>query len=101
MKRERQGPSAAQGGDRKDVFFYQADDERYVPRALLIDLEPRRAPLPARHTVRPACEQCCRVAACYVPDCALALCPALAAQRPRVLSACNMYLGAMWTAQRV
>lgn len=34
---------AAQGGDRKDVFFYQADDERYVPRALLIDLEPRRA----------------------------------------------------------
>ena len=38
---------AAQGGDRKDVFFYQADDERYVPRALLIDLEPRHAPLPA------------------------------------------------------
>ena len=34
---------AVQGGDRKDVFFYQADDERYVPRALLIDLEPRRA----------------------------------------------------------
>ena len=31
----------AQGGDRKDVFFYQADDERYTPRALLIDLEPR------------------------------------------------------------
>lgn len=30
-----------QGGDRKDVFFYQADDERYIPRALLIDLEPR------------------------------------------------------------
>jgi hypothetical protein len=29
------------GGDRKDVFFYQADDERYIPRALLIDLEPR------------------------------------------------------------
>mmetsp|Transcript_33776 Transcript_33776/g.132745 ORF Transcript_33776/g.132745 Transcript_33776/m.132745 type:complete len:291 (+) Transcript_33776:232-1104(+) len=27
--------------DRKDVFFYQADDEHYVPRALLIDLEPR------------------------------------------------------------
>ena len=40
------GP-APQGGDRKDVFFYQADDERYVPRALLIDLEPRRAPLVA------------------------------------------------------
>eukprot|EP00850_Spirogloea_muscicola_P021802 SM000262S09881 [mRNA] locus=s262:98919:102434:- [translate_table: standard] len=31
----------AQGGDRKDVFFYQADDEHYVPRALLLDLEPR------------------------------------------------------------
>ena len=30
-----------QGGDRKDVFFYQADDERFIPRALMIDLEPR------------------------------------------------------------
>ena len=29
------------GNDRKDIFFYQADDEQYVPRALLIDLEPR------------------------------------------------------------
>lgn len=28
-------------GDRKDVFFYQADDDHYVPRALLIDTEPR------------------------------------------------------------
>ena len=28
-------------GDRKDVFFYQADDAQYIPRALLIDLEPR------------------------------------------------------------
>ena len=28
-------------GDRKDVFFYQADDEHYIPRALLFDLEPR------------------------------------------------------------
>lgn len=27
--------------DRKEIFFYQADDEHYVPRALLIDLEPR------------------------------------------------------------
>lgn len=27
--------------DRKDVFFYQADDEHYIPRALMIDLEPR------------------------------------------------------------
>nr|ANM86118.1 tubulin gamma-2 chain [Stygiella incarcerata] len=33
---------AARGGvDRKDVFFYQADDEHYIPRALLLDLEPR------------------------------------------------------------
>jgi len=27
--------------DRKDVFFYQSDDSRFIPRALLIDLEPR------------------------------------------------------------
>ena len=27
--------------DRKDVFFYQADDQRYVPRSINIDLEPR------------------------------------------------------------
>lgn len=27
--------------DRKDVFFYQSDDSRYIPRAILIDLEPR------------------------------------------------------------
>ena len=27
--------------DRKDVFFYQADDMQYIPRALLLDLEPR------------------------------------------------------------
>ena len=27
--------------DRKDVFFAQADDDHYVPRALLMDLEPR------------------------------------------------------------
>ena len=32
---------AIDGDDRKDVFFYQADDEHYIPRALLIDLEPR------------------------------------------------------------
>lgn len=30
-----------QVGDRKDVFFYQADDDHYVPRAILIDSEPR------------------------------------------------------------
>lgn len=27
--------------DRKDVFFYQADDNRFIPRALLMDLEPK------------------------------------------------------------
>ena len=32
---------AMNGDDRKDVFFYQADDEHYIPRALLVDLEPR------------------------------------------------------------
>ena len=33
--------SAINGDDRKDVFFYQADDDHYIPRAILIDLEPR------------------------------------------------------------
>ena len=32
---------AKEGVDRKDVFFYQADDEHYIPRAVLLDLEPR------------------------------------------------------------
>ncbi|KAM9996885.1 hypothetical protein ACTFIZ_001824 [Dictyostelium cf. discoideum] len=32
---------AKPGIDRKDVFFYQSDDDHYVPRALLLDLEPR------------------------------------------------------------
>jgi len=27
--------------DRKDVFFYQSDDSHYIPRAILLDLEPR------------------------------------------------------------
>ena len=35
---------ATEGGDRKDVFFYQADDEHYIPRAILVDLEPRVRP---------------------------------------------------------
>ena len=35
------GLSSNIAGDRKDVFFYQADDEHYVPRAILVDLEPR------------------------------------------------------------
>lgn len=32
---------AMTGIDRKDVYFYQADDEHYIPRAVLLDLEPR------------------------------------------------------------
>ncbi|EGG20071.1 gamma tubulin [Cavenderia fasciculata] len=32
---------AINGVDRKDVFFYQSDDNHYVPRALMVDLEPR------------------------------------------------------------
>ncbi|TBU14595.1 gamma-tubulin [Ordospora colligata] len=28
-------------GDRKDVFFYEADDNVFVPRSVLVDLEPR------------------------------------------------------------
>lgn len=32
---------ATDGLDRKDVFFYQADDEHYIPRSVLLDLEPR------------------------------------------------------------
>lgn len=32
---------ATDTGDRKDVFFYQADDNHYVARAIMIDLEPR------------------------------------------------------------
>lgn len=27
--------------DRKDIFFYMADDGRYIPRSILFDLEPR------------------------------------------------------------
>ncbi|KAL0268407.1 UNVERIFIED_CONTAM: hypothetical protein PYX00_010365 [Menopon gallinae] len=34
-------PFVTEGNDRKDVFFYQADDEHYIPRAVLLDLEPR------------------------------------------------------------
>jgi tubulin gamma len=33
--------NAMYGDDRKDVFFYQADDDHYIPRAILVDLEPR------------------------------------------------------------
>ena len=32
---------AINGDDRKDVFFYQAHDDHYIPRSILIDLEPK------------------------------------------------------------
>ncbi|KAK8826601.1 hypothetical protein WA538_006060 [Blastocystis sp. DL] len=32
---------AEEGLDRKDVFFYRADNSHFVPRAVLFDLEPR------------------------------------------------------------
>lgn len=35
------GTLTGQQCDRKDKFFYQADDNRFIPRAVLIDLEPR------------------------------------------------------------
>jgi tubulin gamma len=35
------GDFATEGVDLKDVFFYQADDQHYIPRAVLLDLEPR------------------------------------------------------------
>lgn len=41
MKDGRLEMFATEGTDRKDVFFYQADDEHYIPRAILLDLEPR------------------------------------------------------------
>ena len=34
-------PTTTTSNDRKDVFFYPSDDDHYIPRALLIDLEPR------------------------------------------------------------
>lgn len=34
-------PFATNTQDCKDVFFYQADDDHYIPRAVLMDLEPR------------------------------------------------------------
>lgn len=33
--------NAMNGDDRKDVFFYKSDNEHYIPRAVLIDLEPK------------------------------------------------------------
>ena len=46
-------PTASQVADRKDVFFYQADDDHYIPRALLVDLEPRVCVAPTLPLVDP------------------------------------------------
>jgi hypothetical protein len=35
---------ATHGGDRKDVFFYQADDEQYIPCAAAAAVHPVHAP---------------------------------------------------------
>lgn len=43
---------ATEGSDRKDVFFYQADDEHYIPRAILVDLEPRVRSRPSSSNTR-------------------------------------------------
>lgn len=43
---------ATEGSDRKDVFFYQADDEHYIPRAILVDLEPRVRSRPSPSNTR-------------------------------------------------
>jgi tubulin gamma len=48
---------ATEGGDRKDVFYYQSDDTRYIPRAILIDLEPRVGISPRPKLVRKAVVQ--------------------------------------------
>eukprot|EP00301_Raphidiophrys_heterophryoidea_P000162 c10083_g1_i1.p1 GENE.c10083_g1_i1~~c10083_g1_i1.p1 ORF type:complete len:468 (+),score=105.61 c10083_g1_i1:52-1404(+) len=32
--------ATANAADRKDVFFYQSDDEHFIPRSILLDLEP-------------------------------------------------------------
>lgn len=83
--------SAVQGGDRKDVFFYQADDERYVPRALLIDLEPRRAPVQA-HTG--FAQRCCNVIVkgVWVHRCKLLSAPSLSMLQRPVYSALLLVL---------
>ena len=33
--------NAINGDDRKDAFFYQADDDHFVPRSVLIEMQPR------------------------------------------------------------
>lgn len=32
---------ATDTSDRKDVFFYQGDNDHYLARAIMVDLEPR------------------------------------------------------------
>lgn len=34
-------PTAAVRDGQEDIFFYQSDNSHYIPRAIMIDLEPR------------------------------------------------------------
>lgn len=62
-----------QGGDRKDVFFYQADDERFIPRALMIDLEPRCARIAMHESLMNLQDlhRACLSLTCMLLDCAM------------------------------
>ncbi|CAJ0962926.1 unnamed protein product, partial [Mesorhabditis belari] len=37
----RESPTGGQRNDRLDVFFSEGDQEKYIPRAVMVDLEPR------------------------------------------------------------
>lgn len=34
-------PNAAVRAGQEDIFFYQSDNNHYIPRAIMVDLEPR------------------------------------------------------------
>ena len=46
---------ATHGGDRKDVFFYQADDEQYIPCAAAAAVHPAHAPGLCASTTKRVC----------------------------------------------
>ena len=46
-------------GDRKDVFFYRADDEHFIPRSLQLDLEPRVSFILRQTAVAVDNDECC------------------------------------------
>lgn len=59
--------------DRKNAFFYQVDDDRYIPRAILLDLEPREGQgdsLEAR-TITVTLQNCAEESVAGVYDAAL------------------------------